>query len=71
MRAQDIIIGQSYRFKDHPDYSYARALAILKPKEAENHHPYIVVKCEHTICIDDTVGFVRYFKPSALIRGEL
>lgn len=68
MRAQDIVVGESYRFKEHPDYSYARALAVLKPKESENANPYIVVKCEHTVCKDDTCGFIRYFKPSALVK---
>jgi hypothetical protein len=67
MRAKDIVIGKSYRFKEHPNYSHARALAVLAPKQGENTNSFIVVKCEHTVNENDTVGFVRYFKPSALM----
>jgi len=69
MRAQDIIIGESYRLKDTPHYSYVKALAVLKPKQAENTRAYIVVKCEHTVDKGDNCGFIRYFRPDNLIKA--
>jgi hypothetical protein len=69
MRACDIVIGESYRFKGHPDYSWAKILSIHKPHTAWNKNGFIVVKCEHTINKGDTVGFVRYAKPSDLIKN--
>jgi GTP-binding protein EngB required for normal cell division len=68
MRIQDIVIGESYRFKDHPNYGYAKVLEILKPKQGVNKNTYSVVKCEHTIRKDDTMGFIRYFDPRTLIK---
>jgi hypothetical protein len=29
---------------------------------------FIVVKCEHVIGKDDTVGFIRYFRPVDIIE---
>lgn len=37
MRAKDIIIGNWYRHKDHPQYAYAKPIKILKPKELQNN----------------------------------
>jgi hypothetical protein len=68
MRVQDIKIGEYYRFKSHPDYSYAKALNILKPKTGVNTNTYSVVKCEHVINKKDTMGFIRYFRPCDLIK---
>ena len=31
MRTQDIVIGETYRHKDHPNYGYAKALKIIRP----------------------------------------
>jgi len=70
MRASDIIIGATYRFKDHPTYSYFKALEVLPPKRGVNTHPYIIVKGEHTVGKNDTVGFIRYFKPRDLVRDD-
>jgi hypothetical protein len=68
MRAQDIVIGKSYRFKEHPTYGYVKALEVLKPKQRENTKPYIIVKCEHTINKNDSFGFIRYFRPVEFIK---
>ena len=68
MRPQDIIIGESYRFRAHPHYGYAKAIQVLKGKEAENTNTYAVVKCEHTVYKNDDFGFTRYFRPSDLIK---
>ena len=66
MRAKDLIIGQSYRHKDHPNYAYAKVVKVLKPKEDENPHNRIIVKCEYSVDKDSTFGLVKYFKPSDL-----
>jgi len=66
MKLQDIIIGETYRFKDHPTTGYAKVIAILKPEEGVNPHPYSIIKCEQTIRTNDNIGFIRYFRPDSL-----
>jgi len=66
MRIQDIEIGYYYRFVDHPNYSWARAIEILKPKQGINTKNYSIIKCQHVIDFNDTMGFIRYFKASEL-----
>ena len=68
MRVKDFVVGESYRFKDHPHYGYAKCVKILRAKEGENIHPYAVIKCAHIISKNDNMGFVRYFRPRDLIR---
>jgi hypothetical protein len=68
MRAQDIVIGQSYRHKNTPDYAWAKAVKVLKPLEGENTHKKIIVKCEWSVNKDDAYGFIKYFSPSDLIK---
>jgi hypothetical protein len=68
MKVKDIEIGKYYKFKEHPDYSYAKVLQVLKPKEDINTNNYIVIKCEHVINKNDSFGFIRYFKPTDLIK---
>jgi hypothetical protein len=68
MRASDLIIGESYRHKEHPDYCWARVVKILKPKEEENPHNRIIVKCEYSVGIGDSFGLIKYFKPSDLVK---
>lgn len=68
MKAKDIIIGKSYRHKDHPNYCYVKALQILKPREGENTNTFIVVKCEYTVEKDSSFRLIKYFKPSNLIE---
>ena len=67
MRAQDLVVGQSYRHKDHPNYCYAKVVKVLKPKEGENPHRRIIVKCEWTVDRDAIFGIVKYFNPSDLV----
>lgn len=69
MRAQDLIVGESYRHKDHPNYCWAKVVKVLKPKEAENPHNRIIVKCEYSQMKDDKFGLIKYFKPSDLMRA--
>ena len=68
MRPQDIVIGEDYRLKSTPNYSYAKALKLLRPGEVGNPKKYIIVKCEHTIDKDGKFGFIRHFRPCDLIK---
>lgn len=70
MRANDLIVGESYRHKDHPNYCWARVLKILKPKEAENTHNRIIVKCEYSQQKNDCFGLIKYFKPNDLVLAR-
>jgi hypothetical protein len=67
MRPDKLIAGESYRHKDHPDYCWAKVIKVLKPKEAENTHNRIVVKCEWSQNKNDSWGLIKYFKPSDLV----
>lgn len=67
MRADKLVIGESYRHKDHPTYCWAKVLKVLKPKEAENTNTHIVVKCEWSQQKDDVFGLIKYFRPSDLV----
>ena len=67
MRAKDLIIGESYRHKDNPDYCYAKVIKVLQPKEGENPLNRIVVKCEYSQNKDSQFGMIKYFNPSDLV----
>ena len=69
MRTQDIIIGESYRFKAHPNFGWAKALKVLKAKQEENTTTFTLVKCEHTVEKNDTFDYIRYFRPAVLQKG--
>ena len=69
MRAQDLTVGESYSHKDHPDYGWAKVLKVLKPREDENPHNRIIVKCEYSPMKDANFGMIKYFKPSDLIKA--
>ncbi|MCK4812341.1 MAG: hypothetical protein KAT14_00230 [Candidatus Marinimicrobia bacterium] len=68
VRPQDIKIGEHYRFRAHPNYSYAKAIEVIPAKTGINTHSYKVVKCEHIINKNDTIGIIRYFRPVDLIN---
>lgn len=68
MRPQDIVIGEYYRHRDHPNYAYAKALEVINPKTGVNTHGYKIVKCEWTISKNDSFGFIKYFRPTDLIK---
>ena len=67
MIANNIIIGESYRHKDHPTYCWAKVVKVLQPKQDENPHNRIVVKCEWSENKGDSFGLIKYFKPSVLV----
>lgn len=70
MNSKNIVIGESYRHKDHPAYCWTRVIKILKPKEGENTTTYIVVKCEYSVDKNSNFGLTKYFKPSDLVKNK-
>ena len=75
MRTQDIKIGETYRHRTSPDYGYAKAIEIIKPKpkylqktEIDKQIKYTVVKCKWSIYKNDTFGLIKYFRPCDLIK---
>lgn len=68
MLAKNIKIGSSYRHKDHPNYCWAKAVKVLMPKECENTTNRIVIKCEYSQDKNNTIGLIKYFKPSDLVK---
>jgi len=63
-----IIIGKYYCLKDHPDYSYVKALRVMNIKEIDKTKNYLVVKCEHVVSKNDPWGFIRYFRPRDIVE---
>jgi len=55
-----IKIGETYRLKSSPTYSYVKVVAIDEKKTPK------LAKCEHTVYKGDLVGFIRWFKLSDL-----
>jgi len=70
MRVQDIKLGEYYRHKTSPQYGWAKALKILKPKEGVNTNTYSVVQCEWGTDKSGVFGLIKYFRPSDLIKGD-
>jgi hypothetical protein len=70
MRAKDIIIGESYRHKDNPNYAWAKVVKILKPNQCENTLNRIVVKCEYSVDKNPEFGLIKYFSPANLVKAE-
>jgi len=70
MRSKDLVIGESYRHKDHPRYTWCRVNSILGPKQGENPHNRIIVKCEVSVDKDDSIWIIKYFKPGDLVKDS-
>jgi len=68
MRARDLIVGESYRHKDHPNYCWAKVVEILQPRQKENPHNRVVVKCNYGQSKVSQFGLVKYFRPSDLVK---
>lgn len=80
MRTQDIVIGETYRYRDNQNYAYAKALKIIRPMadfkkkhaygltEEEKNVKYVCVKCEWTIGKNDSFGLIKYFRPRDLVK---
>ena len=78
MRTQDIKIGEYYRHRTSPDYAYAKAIEILKPKPKYLQRTAIdkeikctVVKCEWTVDKNSKgLILIKYFRPCDLIKDK-
>jgi hypothetical protein len=70
MRAKDLVVGESYRHKDHPNYCWAKVIEVLPPKTGDNPFNGIIVKCEYSQNKDDNFGLVKHFRPSDLVREK-
>ncbi len=68
MKISSIVVGESYRMKDHPDYCYAEAVSILRPKEGINVHTYSIVKCKYSVEKNSKFSLIKYFKPGDLLE---
>lgn len=80
MRTQDIVIGETYRHRDHPNCGYAKALKIIRPMpgykqnsafdltEEEKKVKVVSVKCEWTLSKDGQIGLIKYFRPCDLVE---
>lgn len=68
MRAQDLVVGRSYRHKNTPSQYWAKVTKILKPKQGVNPHSYTIVKCEWSQNKNDSFGIVKHFRPADLIK---
>jgi hypothetical protein len=77
MRPDKIVLGRLYRLKSSPTYGYVRPVEIIRPgtyrmkefakKKGIAPFKFIVVKCEHTVHKNDTIVFIRYFRPVDII----
>lgn len=79
MKIQDIQIGEYYRIKNTKGcgeyntgyYGWVKVLEVFTKGQYNNPDPRRnIVKCEHTIYKTDTCGFIRYFRPSELIKDK-
>jgi len=70
MRAKDIILGESYRHRDHPNYGWARAIKVLPQKKDENTLNKIVVRCEWSVDKDSALSITKYFLPRDLTNAK-
>lgn len=80
MRTQDVIIGETYRHREHQRIGYAKAIRIIKPmakykqkyaydlSEEEKSIKVVCVKCEWTISKNDSFGMIKYFRPCDLVK---
>lgn len=69
MRVKDIVIGETSYKKDTK--FYAKVLKVLPPHTDENYNSYAVCKVEyspHLIYGTVSWGFIKYFKPSELMK---
>lgn len=73
MRIQDIKVGEYYRLKNTSGeycdyYGWVKVLEIYRKGQCNSpDKTKSLVKCEYTLRKNDTVGFIRYFRPMALV----
>ena len=67
MQPSKIKIGSYYRHKATPNYAYAKALEVIKPKTGMNNNSFTIVKCEWVVDKGNTFGMIKYFDVRDLI----
>jgi len=70
MRANKLVVGESYRHRDTPNQYWATVKKVLPPKSDGNPFNRIIVQCCWASYKDADIGLIKYFKPSDLIKGE-
>lgn len=76
MRIQDIKVGKYYRLKNTGGeyskyYGWVKVLEIYKKGQWNNpDKTKSLLKCEHIIDKNSTVGFIRYFRPADLVEDK-
>ena len=68
MNSGNVVIGDYYRHRDHPNYAWAKVLKIIKPRSGVNVHGYLIAECEWTLGKNDSFGLIKHFKLSDLIK---
>jgi len=68
MNSKDIKIGESYRLKSTPNYGWVKILEVIPPNKGKDRISFYTVKCEHTVNKNDTVGFIRLFRLSEILK---
>jgi hypothetical protein len=68
MKSTDLKIGEYYRLKSSPNYSWVKIVEILPAKSRNNPRPFVVVKAEHTVGKYDTIGFNRLFRLHEILK---
>jgi hypothetical protein len=69
MRIQDIKLNEYYRLASSPNYGYIKPIKIYPAKMHPKKFPFITIECEHTLTKNDTMRFIRLFRPRDIIRG--
>ena len=64
------VVGNYYRLKSNPNYSWVKILRILPPKTKDNKNRFIVAECEHVVNKNDLFGFVRLFRLNEILISE-
>ena len=65
-----ILVGEYYRLKSTPNYSWVKVLRILPPRTKDNKNRFIVVECEHVVGKGDLFGFIRLFRPREIMPNK-
>jgi len=70
MKISNIVVGESYRHKEHPHYCFAKVVEVLRPKQGCNTTTKVLVKCLYSQNEDANFGLVKYFSPTDLIPAK-
>ena len=68
MNSKNVVIGNYYRHKYHPNYAWAKVLRVIPPHTDVNTHGYLIVKCEWSLDKGALFGLIKYLKLSDLVE---